>query len=68
MPARKKRRSSASRTGQRKTQKRASAQKMDENVRNTILSILLFGAAVCMIICFIAPTAPLCTAVNSFIY
>lgn len=24
--------------------------------------------AVCMIICFIAPTAPLCTAVNSFIY
>lgn len=68
MPARKKRRSSAPRTGQRKTQKRASAQKMDENVRNTILSILLFGAAVCMIICFIAPTAPLCTAVNSFIY
>ena len=38
------------------------------NVRDTVAAILLIGIAVCLIICFLAPTAPLCTYVNTVLY
>lgn len=46
----------------------AKKKQMDANVRNTILAIILFGVALCMLICFIAPTAPLCRVVSDIVF
>ena len=51
-----------------KSKKSSVTRKMDTNVRNTVIAIVLFGAAVCLLISFIAPTAPLCTFLNNIVF